>query len=44
MVKRYRKRPIVIRAVKWNGYNFDEIAEFVNPQSLILYKSTYGLK
>lgn len=29
MVKRYVKRPIVICAVKWTGYNFDEIAEFV---------------
>ena len=43
MVKRYRKRPIIIRAVKWTGYNFDEIAEFVKPQPLTLYKNTYGL-
>jgi hypothetical protein len=28
MVKRYRKKPIVIEAIQFNG-NFDEIEEFV---------------
>ena len=41
MVKRYVKRPIVIRAVKWTGYNFDEIAEFVKEQPLTLYKNNF---
>ena len=43
MVKRYIKRLIVIRAVKWTGYNFDEIAEFVKEQPLTLYKNDFGL-
>ena len=43
MIKRYVKRPIVIRAVKWTGYNFDEIAEFVKEQPLTLYKNNFGL-
>lgn len=43
MVKRYVKRPIVIRAVKWTGYNFDEIAEFVKEKPLTLYKNNFGL-
>jgi hypothetical protein len=28
MVKNYVKRPVQIRAVQWNGKNFDEIKEF----------------
>lgn len=43
MIKQYRKRPIVIRAVKWTGDNFDEIRKFVKGQPLTLYKNTYGL-
>lgn len=43
MVKRYVKRPIVIRAVKWTGYNFDEISEFVKEQPLTLYKNNFSL-
>lgn len=42
MIKRYVKRPIVIRAVKWTGYNFDEISEFVKGQSLTLYNTLYN--
>lgn len=43
MIKQYVKRPIVIRAVKWTGYNFDEIAEFVKGQPLTLYKNNFGI-
>ena len=43
MIKRYVKRPIVIRAVKWTGYNFDEIAEFVKEQPLTLYENSFGI-
>lgn len=43
MIKKYVKKPIIIRAVKWTGYNFDEIAVFVNPQPLNLYKNSFGL-
>ena len=24
----YRKKPVVIEAIQWNGYNFNEIKEF----------------
>lgn len=27
---KYRKKPIVIEAIKWNGKNFKEIEEFCN--------------
>lgn len=42
MIKRYVKRPIVIRAVKWTGYNFDEISEFAEGQPLTLYNTLYN--
>ncbi len=29
MVKKYRKKPIIIEAVKWDGNNFEEVKEFV---------------
>ena len=44
MIKRYVKRPIVIRAVKWTGYNFDEIVEFIKGQPLTLYENSFGIK
>lgn len=43
MIKRYVKRPIVIRAVKWTGYNFDEIVEFVKGHPLTFYKNNFGI-
>lgn len=30
----YRKKPVVIEAVQWNGHNINEIKEFVNDGSL----------
>lgn len=29
MIKRYIKKPIIIEAIRWTGYNFDEIQDFV---------------
>ena len=28
MIKKYRKKPVVIEAVQWNGENFEEIIQF----------------
>ena len=28
-MKKYRKKPVVIEAVQWNGFNVSEIIEFV---------------
>lgn len=42
MIKQYRKRPVVIRAVQWTGDNFDEICEFVKDQPVTLYKNDFG--
>lgn len=28
MIDRYRKRPVVIQACEWTGYNLDELKEF----------------
>ena len=32
MVKQYRKRPVVIEAVRWTGMNSEEISLFVNKE------------
>lgn len=29
MIKKFRKKPVVIEAVKWDGKNFDEIMKFM---------------
>lgn len=29
MTKQYRKKPVVIEAVQWNGKNFDEVMKFI---------------
>lgn len=29
MSEKFRKRPVVIEAVKWDGFNFEEIRRFV---------------
>lgn len=34
---KYRKKPVVVEAVQWNGHNINEIREFVG-QSLVEYK------
>ncbi len=31
---KYRKKPIVIEAIQWNGHNLEEVKEFVNDGSL----------
>lgn len=28
MIKKYRKKPVVIEAIQWNGSNFKEIKDF----------------
>ncbi|WP_122788868.1 hypothetical protein [Intestinibacillus sp. Marseille-P6563] len=30
---KYRKKPVVIDAVQWNGSNHAEICEFIDPES-----------
>ena len=46
---RYRKKPLVIEAVRWTGYNEDELAEFmgvervfVTPTRLLLVATLEG--
>lgn len=36
MVQRYIKKTPVVEAVRWTGYNFDEIQDFVGPEMLNL--------
>ena len=36
MVKKYKSRPIIIEAVKWDGNNFNEIYEFTEGQANLL--------
>lgn len=28
MIKKYKKKPVVIEAIQWNGNNFDELFDF----------------
>lgn len=30
MYKKYRKKPVIIEAIKWNGKNLSEIDEFTS--------------
>lgn len=30
MIKKYRKKPVVIESIQWNGNNFKEIKDFCN--------------
>lgn len=39
MIKKFVKRPVVIQAVKWDGYNYEEIKEFVGEDKLYLHGS-----
>lgn len=34
MVKQYIKKPVTVEAVRWRGYNFDEIRDFVTVDGL----------
>lgn len=36
MIKKYKKKPVTIKAVKYNGENIDEIVDFVDNDSLII--------
>ena len=40
---KYRKKPVVVEAVQWNGFNLEEIKEFVG-DSLIHGVSDSGRK
>lgn len=36
MIKQYRKKPVIIEAVQWNGLNFKEIEKFTGKDIAIL--------
>lgn len=40
MVKRYIKKPTTIEAVRWTGYNFDEIQDFVGTENVQFRRET----
>lgn len=42
MIKKYRKKPVVIEAVEWDGKNYEEVCRFVG-QSLMMNMMTRGL-
>ncbi len=42
MIQKFRKKPVVIEAVYFNGLNFDEIADFVLPMQLSLGERLAG--
>lgn len=46
MVKKYRKRPVQIEAIQWNGNNIKEIKKFVDEDILMVYgfKNDFGKK
>ena len=35
MVRYYKKKPVTVAAVKWNGINLQEIREFTNNEAMI---------
>lgn len=35
MVIYYKKKPVTVAAVKWNGFNLQEIREFTNNEAMI---------
>lgn len=41
---KYRKKPVVIEAVQWNGHNFDECLTFCPPIMGETYKADGCLK
>lgn len=47
MVKKYRKKPVTIEAIKWNGENLSEIDEFTeskvkNHESVLIIPTLEG--
>lgn len=40
MVRRYIKKPPVVEAVRWTGYNFDEIQHFVGVKNAKFMRET----
>lgn len=36
-MKKYRKKPVVIEAVKWNGHNLDEVKKFTGNHADVKY-------
>ena len=47
MVKKYRKKPVIIEAIKWNGENLSEIDEFTrgkvkNHESVLIIPTLEG--
>ena len=34
-MKKYRKKPVVIEAVQWNGTNVDEVADFMGRSAVM---------
>ena len=35
MIRYYKKKPVTVAAVKWNGFNLQEIREFTNNEAMI---------
>jgi hypothetical protein len=35
MVRKFRKKPVVIEAIQWNGENYNEICSFVGDEDLV---------
>ena len=49
MIKKYRKKPVTIEAIQWNGGNLSEIRDFmrstvVNPGSVLIIPTLEGNK
>lgn len=40
MIRTYRKKPINIEAIQWDGNNFEEIQEFCKPRRAYLFDPT----
>jgi len=38
---KYRKKPVVIEAVQWNGSNYDEIGDFMGHSSTMEFNGSF---
>lgn len=41
-MKKYRKKPVTIEAVKWNGYNLEEVKRFTGNHAGVKYGEKDG--
>lgn len=36
MIKKYIKKPVIIEALQWTGYNYNEVEEYMGKENIVL--------